>query len=161
MTKEAWQAGLPADEEGLGPVLSSGSAIHWLFSGQEPGPTGLGGGRAVGRKNGTGLCPGMEQGILVDCVCMCVCVGASQLPLSVERVQVAGNRGERKPRQSARARGRPSGDHWRFRKQSMLLPGAQARGTFLGWLDSPRLFVCCVSLPFLRRLFLKILAGLG
>lgn len=55
----------------------------------------------------------------------------------------------------------PSGDHWRFRKQSMLLPGAQAQGTFLGWLDSSRLSVCCVSLPFLRRLFLKILAGLG
>lgn len=51
----------------------------------------------------------------------------------------------------------PLGDHWRFRKQTMLLPGAQAQG----WLDSTGLFVCCVSLPFLRRLFLKILAGLG
>lgn len=57
------------------------------------------------RKSGAGLCPGMEQGILVDYVCMCVCEGASQRPLSVERIQVAGNRGERKPRQNAHARG--------------------------------------------------------
>lgn len=56
-------------------------------------------------KSSVGLCPGVEQGIWVNCVCVCVCVEASQLTLSVERVQVAGNRGRRKPRQSARQAG--------------------------------------------------------
>lgn len=68
-------------------------AIHWgCWSGQKPGATG----------KAALVCPGVEQGILVDYACKCVCVGASQLTLRVERVQVAGNRGGRKPRQGAR-----------------------------------------------------------
>ena len=50
-----------------------------------------------GRRSGLGRCPGVEQCILVDCVCMCVCAGARQLSLSVERGQVAGNRTGGKP----------------------------------------------------------------
>ena len=58
------------------------------------GPAGLGSG---GRRSGVGRCPGVEQCILVGCVCICVCVEARQLSLSVERVQVAGNRAGGKP----------------------------------------------------------------
>lgn len=81
MTEEAWQAGLL-------PALLELPACHSLgsLSGQGPGPLGLGGGD---RKSGVVLGPGVQQGILVGCVCMCVCVGANQLLLSVERVQIA------------------------------------------------------------------------
>lgn len=102
ITEEAWQAGLPARWGRprvcceLRICCSLGSLSGW-----EPGPTGLWDG---GRKSGVGLSWHGTR-YLGDCVCVCVCVGASLLALSVERVQVAGNRGGRKPRQSARQAG--------------------------------------------------------
>lgn len=158
ITEEAWQAGLPARWGRprvcceLRICCSLGSLSGW-----EPGPTGpLGWGQE--KRCWPVLAWNKVFGGL--CVRVCLCRSKPARTLRGEGPGCWKPRREEAQAECPSSWAHPSGEHLRFGKGSLcFFQDSRHREPSLDGLTLLG-FLCGVSFPFLRRLFLKILVGL-